>query len=306
MCCARTSFARSACGTFPGAAEAFTGPYGKGLAFQDGRASAWARMVGGLSGARPRARRTCTKAVGGAPIPEKWVPGRLRDHRGWTQRGAGRSPGFLDPWSPRVGRRIFAAASNGLRARIGATARSGSTVSPIMPMNAWYAAARKPPHLAAICVWEGAADYYREVCRHGGIYSQFLENLYPRALLRVQHGLGSNGLRSQVTGELVSGPETLSREELAANSDRRRPLDIGSSARRSGLSRRSPDWARVEIHCSARPIGAGRGCTPAGISRASCTAHRRTNGWRCTAKRIGSTSIPTMESICRSAFSATF
>lgn len=58
-------------------------------------------------------------------------------------------------------------------------------------------------------------------CRHGGIYSQFFEYLYPRALLRVQQGLGSNGLRSRATGELASGPETLSSDELAAKADRR-------------------------------------------------------------------------------------
>jgi len=80
----------------------------------------------------------------------------------------------------------------------------------------------KPPHLAAICVWEGAADWYREFARHGGIYSGFLENLYPRAFHRVQHGLGERGLRSRVTGEPVSGPPTLNEDELKRNR-----IDIG-------------------------------------------------------------------------------
>ena len=35
--------------------------------------------------------------------------------------------------------------------------------------NQWFVAQHKPPHLAAICVWEGAADWYREFARHGGI-----------------------------------------------------------------------------------------------------------------------------------------
>ena len=58
-------------------------------------------------------------------------------------------------------------------------------------MNQWYVAAQRPPRLAAICVWEGAADWYREIARHGGIYCGFCDNLFPRAFHRVQHGLGA-------------------------------------------------------------------------------------------------------------------
>ena len=38
-------------------------------------------------------------------------------------------------------------------------------------MSQWLAAARQPPHLAAILVWEGAHDFYRDVTHHGGILS---------------------------------------------------------------------------------------------------------------------------------------
>jgi len=34
--------------------------------------------------------------------------------------------------------------------------------------NQWFVAQHKPPHLATICVWEGAANWYREFARHGG------------------------------------------------------------------------------------------------------------------------------------------
>jgi uncharacterized protein len=219
------------------------GPYGKGLAFQDGNASAWSRMVAAF----PETAEGSSNLyqVWELADPEKWVPDGYVILR-VDSRGAGRSPGFLDPFSPRETQDIcdcieWAARQDWSSGKVGMNGIS------YYAMNAWYAAARKPPHLAAICVWEGAADYYREVCRHGGIYSQFLENLYPRALLRVQHGLGTNGLRSRVTGELVSGPETLSEQELAANKidvDRwilDRPLD-GPDYRE-----RSPDWAEVQI-----------------------------------------------------------
>jgi hypothetical protein len=33
----------------------------------------------------------------------------------------------------------------------------------------WQAAAAQPPHLAAICPWEGVSDFYRELAFHGGI-----------------------------------------------------------------------------------------------------------------------------------------
>ena len=35
-------------------------------------------------------------------------------------------------------------------------------------MNQYQVAALQPPHLAAICPWEGASDWYREFARHGG------------------------------------------------------------------------------------------------------------------------------------------
>ncbi len=42
-------------------------------------------------------------------------------------------------------------------------------------MKQWQAAPLKPKHLAAICIWEGSSDYYRELCRHGGILSDFIQ-----------------------------------------------------------------------------------------------------------------------------------
>src|SRR3982074_1541180 len=63
--------------------------------------------------------------------------------------------------------------------------------------NQWQVGALRPPHLAALCVWEGFSDYYRELARHGGILSQFVESWYGRQVLPVQHGVGDKGPRSQ-------------------------------------------------------------------------------------------------------------
>ena len=82
-------------------------------------------------------------------------------------------------------------------------------------MNQWNVGALKPPHLAALCIWEGASDYYRELCRHGGILCDFLDSWHPRQVASVQHGVGTRGAKSAVTGEPVAGPDTLPEAELA-------------------------------------------------------------------------------------------
>ncbi len=67
-------------------------------------------------------------------------------------------------------------------------------------------------------VWEGAADYYRDMTHHGGILSNaFIESWYPRQVLSVQHGRGVNGPQDPWLGEPTTGPETLTEEQLAAN-----------------------------------------------------------------------------------------
>ena len=38
-----------------------------------------------------------------------------------------------------------------------------------------------PKHLAAICAWEGAADFYRDVAYHGGIFCNGFTHDWPPA-----------------------------------------------------------------------------------------------------------------------------
>jgi hypothetical protein len=84
-------------------------------------------------------------------------------------------------------------------------------------MNQWQAAPHKPKHLAALSIWEGSSDYYRELCRHGGILSDFYSSWYPRQVTAVQNGVGTRGPNSVVTGEPVAGPDTLSEAALKKN-----------------------------------------------------------------------------------------
>jgi predicted acyl esterase len=189
------------------------GPYAKGMAFQEGYKGNWARLIR----AAPEVLQGSSNKYQNWELvdPEKWVPDGYAVVR-VDSRGAGRSPGFLDVWSPRECDDLYQCIewagtqpwSNG---KVGVNGIS------YYAMNQWTAGALKPPHLAALCIWEGASDYYREVCRHGGILSDFFRSWFGRQVLNVQHGIGDRGRKSPITGEPVAGPPTLSEEDLAHN-----------------------------------------------------------------------------------------
>src|ERR1700751_2634680 len=73
------------------------GPYAKGLAFQEGYASNWKR----LTEAAPEVLEGSSNKYQNWELvdPEKWVPDGYVCLR-IDSRGAGRSPGTLDVWSP--------------------------------------------------------------------------------------------------------------------------------------------------------------------------------------------------------------
>jgi predicted acyl esterase len=97
-----------------------------------------------------------------------------------------------------------------------------------------------------MCIWEGAADWYRDMTHHGGIVCTFWENWYDMQVKTVQYGAGERGKRSRVHGELVCGPEALSEAELARNRSafgddiRAHPLDDDYHRARS------PVWSKVK------------------------------------------------------------
>jgi hypothetical protein len=98
-----------------------------------------------------------------------------------------------------------------------------------------------------MCVWEGAADFYRDMTHHGGILSTFWENWYDMQVKTVQHGLGDRGAVSRVTGVAVTGDTGLSDEELARNR-----ADLGADVRYHPLDDefhrdRSPDWPQIDV-----------------------------------------------------------
>lgn len=189
------------------------GPYGKGLTFAAGYADAWDMLVS-------EHPEVCDDSTGRyvtweTPDPEKWVPHGYAivraDARGW-----GRSPGFVEPYSSRDARDLYeciewAAAQGWCTGRVGLLGISYYAITQ------WLVAQLHPPHLEAIVPWEGLADSYRDSYYHGGILSTSVDVWYERLLRSVQHGLGSHGPVSDMTGEPVTGPETLSDEHRAAN-----------------------------------------------------------------------------------------
>ena len=189
------------------------GPYAKGLAFQEGYKGLWDRLVQ----AAPEVLEGSSNKYQNWELvdPEKWVPDGYACLR-IDSRGAGRSPGYLDVWCERETEDLYQCVE-WAGTQPWCTGKVGINGISYYAMNQWTVGALRPPHLTAMCIWEGSSDYYRELCRHGGILSDFLNNWHPRQVASVQHGVGSRGKKSAVTGEYVAGPETLPPAELAKN-----------------------------------------------------------------------------------------
>lgn len=212
------------------------GPYAKGLAFQDGFPGMWkilaAKYPEVLAGSSGKYQNWETAD------PERWVPDGYVCVR-VDSRGAGRSPGYLDIFSPRETRDYYECIE-WAGTQPWSTGKVGLLGISYYAVNQWQVAALRPPHLAAICPWEGASDYYREFTHHAGILDDFVSAWYPAQVSAVQHGAGERGARNPNTGELVAGPETLPEVELAVRrSDsvaelRNRPFDGAYYRERTG------------------------------------------------------------------------
>jgi predicted acyl esterase len=236
------------------------GPYAKGLAFQEAYAPQWDKMVA----EHPDVAAGSTNKYQNWEVvdPEKWVPDGYVCVR-VDSRGAGRSPGVIDVWSPREARDFhdcveWAAGQPWSSGKVGLCGIS------YYAMNEYQVAATQPPHLAAICPWEGASDWYREVYYHGGILCQFAGRWYPLQVSSVQHGLGERARKSPITGESVAGPQTLSDEELARNR-----VELGTEITKHPLMddwyrQRNPDWSNVNVPMLTSANWGGQGLHPRG------------------------------------------
>jgi uncharacterized protein len=218
------------------------GPYGKGVRYQDSYKDQWEWLVG----AHPDLLEGSSRShlAWETVDPEMWVPWGYAVVR-VDSRGAGRSPGHLDLFSPRETRDYhdaieWAGTQRWCNGKVGLCGISYYAI------NQWLVAGRQPAHLTAMIPWEGAADAYRDRARHGGILSNsFFELWYPLQVLSVQHG-NPQGPEDPWLGERATGPDELSEEQLAANrADLRtqRPAELDGR----GYRERSADWTRVEV-----------------------------------------------------------
>lgn len=236
------------------------GPYAKGLPFQVGYADQWRMMTT----EHPDVAAGSTNKYANWEVvdPEKWVPYEYACVR-VDSRGAGRSPGVLDLFSPRETKDFYdciewAAAQPWSNGKIGLNGISYYAI------NQWHVASLQPPHLAAICPWEGAADSYRDWSYHGGILSTFTKRWFPEQVRTVQHGLGERGHRNPVTGDLVAGPETLSEEDLRKNLVEMHEAIAAHPFDDEFHRMRSPDWSKVTVPLLSCASWGGQGLHPRG------------------------------------------
>jgi hypothetical protein len=236
------------------------GPYGKWLAFQDLYKTVWENV----STDHPEVLAGSTNKYQNWEVvdPEKWVPEGYACLR-VDSRGCGRSPGYIDLWSPRETKDFYnciewAGVQPWSDGKVGINGIS------YYAMNQWQVASLQPPHLAAMCAWEGGADFYRDLSHHGGILSTFMANWYDMQVLPVQYGLGKQGYRSRINGDLVSGPETLTDEQLGSNR-----ANFGEECYAHPLDDefwkcRMPDWSKVKTPFLSAANWGGQGIHPRG------------------------------------------
>lgn len=219
------------------------GPYGKGVPYRVGFAPQWKWLITTYPDILPGSSREFM--VWETVDPEIWVPWGYVCIR-VDSRGAGRSPGYLDIFSPRETKDYYHAIE-WAAVQPWSTGKVGLNGISYYAINQWAVASLQPPHLAAMIPWEGAADAYRDFGRHGGIESNgFAEVWYPRQVVSVQHG-NPKTVMDPWMNERASGPEELSDKELEAN--RSEPVfDILQHRLDDEWYRsRSADWSKVNV-----------------------------------------------------------
>jgi predicted acyl esterase len=219
------------------------GPYAKGLPFQVGYPSAWEKMVAD----HPSVEFGSSSAYQNWEVadPEQWVPHGYVCVR-VDARGCGRSPGFVNHFDCRETQDFhdcieWAGEQSWSNGKVGLSGIS------YYAMNQWQVAATNPSHLAALCIWEGASDWYRELTHHGGILCTFATHWYDMQVIPVQHGNAADPGVNPHTGLSVTGDDALSVAELLANR-----TDYGRDIERHHLedeyyTERTPDLSQITV-----------------------------------------------------------
>jgi hypothetical protein len=274
--------------------------YGKDIHTRDFNSDVWKEMVETIPDLCQRS--SCEYHTWETPDPEVWVADGYVVIR-VDSRGSGKSPGMLDPFSPREIRDLYnaiewAASQPWSNGKVGL---AGISYYAIIQ---WRVAALQPPNLAAIAPWEGANEPYREVARHGGILSNvFPQQWAKRQLLPIQHGNGNSHFHDMDDDGPVGGAPALSVEELERN--RTDPLEQTLQRPVDGpyYRERAPASTRSRCPLSGANWG-GFGCTRAATSTATSGPDAEglevhTGDHRAVLRRRGSVSA---ETVLRSLF----
>ena len=183
--------------------------------------------------------------------PLWWVPrGTPRPRRHPRHRQVA---GRTDPFSPSEARDFYdviewAARQPWCNGRVGLSGIS------YFAMTQWLVASLRPPSLAAMIPWEGAADMYRDFGYHGGIFSfGFVVNWYNNHM--AHHLLG----RPQATA-----PDSFATPWVWEYMRHSLDSDWYHGAGRSGRT--------STARSTARATGAGWGCTCAATPRVTSAA----------------------------------
>ncbi|MDI9332663.1 MAG: CocE/NonD family hydrolase [Alphaproteobacteria bacterium] len=238
------------------------GPYGKWLHFVDLYSAQWKTMCE----THPEVPTDSTNKyqVWEVVDPEKWVPDGYVVVR-VDSRGAGRSQGVIDIWSLREAKDL-AICVDWAGVQPWSTGKVGLNGISYFGQNQWQCAALQPKHLAAMIPWEAAADFYRDMAHHGGIFNRgFVQDWSRSQVYSMQNGRGKRGFRSRLTGDWVSGPETLTDEELGAN---RRDFYTDCISHKLDTDEfwqsRMPDWSKVKTPFLSAANWGGQGLHPRG------------------------------------------
>src|SRR5262245_15229526 len=159
--------------------------------------------------------------------PLWWIPRGYAAVRIDT-RGSGKSPGTFDPWS-RQEALDFYDSIEWIAKQKWCSGRIGLSGISYFAMNQWLVAGLQPPSLKAIIPWEGAADMYRDLAYHGGIFCL---------------GFVGNWFNNHMAHHLFGKPQEHNPDAFSNNwlwQYMRHNLDTG------WFDQRRADWGRIEV-----------------------------------------------------------
>ncbi len=192
------------------------GPYGKDTRMADAPAykESWAKLIAKY----PDLCKTssCRYIRFEAPDPERWVPNGYIVIQA-DLRGAGASPGVLDPMSRRE-TEDYATLITWAAHQPWSTGKVGLLGTSYQAINQYQVAALHPEGLAAILPWEGAFDLYREVAYYGGILNVSWKFWWDHQVAPNQNGNAETPLIDSISGGKDTGaplsPEVLKQNRL--------------------------------------------------------------------------------------------